>query len=449
MTINGTVTTQLPVPLEHPGSTKTITITLSSQTGEESTYTVTVTRLLSSDNNLKALSVTPGPLSPDFDSDQPTYTVDVATNVINVTVAATKSDPDAVMQIGSGSESVSVPGGTTSGQANVQLGVPGTATRVLVDVTAPNGKKKAYSITVNRLLSSDNNLRALEVDPGTLDPPFAAGTLQYTVGVATDVTQVTVTATKSDPDAVISGAVPNEGAAIVPLDGPGTQKDISITVTAPNGNHKTYIITVKRAASNNNNLSALGVAPGSLEPEFASNILSYTVDVGAKVVSITVTATKADANAVISGAVPNEGQATIQLDGPGTRKDISITVTAQNGSSKTYRIRINRLASTDSTLSALGVSAGSLDPPTFAPSTVNYTVNVGILVGSVTITATKSDPNAVMSALGSVIAAAGTPTGQVTISPGLGPNPPVNILVIAQDGVTRTTYTVTVTRSLF
>jgi hypothetical protein len=93
-----------------------------------------------------------------------------------------------------------------------------------------------------------------------------------------------------------------------------------------------------------------------------------------------------------------------------------------------------------------------LDPPTFAPSTENYRVNVGIFTSSVTITATKSDPNAVMSALGSVIAAAGTATGHVTVSPGLGVGvvgTPVDILVIAQDGVNRRTYTVTVTRTLF
>lgn len=73
MTINGTVTAAgqgRSVPLGPPGSTAAIPIALSSQTGGESAYTVTVTRLLSSDNNLSALTVTSGSLSPDFAPDQ-------------------------------------------------------------------------------------------------------------------------------------------------------------------------------------------------------------------------------------------------------------------------------------------------------------------------------------------------------------------------------------------
>ena len=47
VTINKAVTTHLSVPLGAPGSTTIITIVLEAQNGAESTYTVTVTRLLS------------------------------------------------------------------------------------------------------------------------------------------------------------------------------------------------------------------------------------------------------------------------------------------------------------------------------------------------------------------------------------------------------------------
>jgi hypothetical protein len=445
MTINGIPTAagqERSVPLGPPGSTETIPIALSSQTGIESTYTVAVTRLLSSDNNLKTLTVTQGPLSPAFASDQLTYRVDVATDVTGVTVAATKSDPNAVI-------SGDVP---NEGQATIQLDGPGTSKVVSIAVTAPNGNSKTYSVTINRAASSNNNLSSLDIEPGPLTPAFTPSRLAYTVDVGTKVTSVTVTATKADSNAVISGDVPNEGQATIQLNGPGNPTPISITVTAQNGISKTYTITVNRAApSSDNNLSTLSVTPGSLSPTFTAGQLTYTVDVGTKIDGITVSATKSDPDAVMSGSVTAgtgqaSGQATIPLGAPGTATPASITVTAPSGALKTYALTINRLASNESTLSALSVSAGSLDPA-FAPSTVNYTVTVGLLISSVTITATKSDPNAVMSALGSVIAAAGVPTGQVTVSPGLGANPPINILVIAQDGVTSTTYTITVTRS--
>ena len=430
------------IPLGPPGSPVTITITVSSQTGSESTYTVTVTRLLSSDNNLSALTVTPGILAPTFTSGTLNYAVDVATTVTSVTVAATKADPDAVI-------SGDLP---NDGQATIQLGGPGTSRNVSITVTAPNGNSKTYRVTIDRAASSNNNLSALTVAPGPLSPAFASDRLTYTVDVATTVTSVTVAATKADPNAVISGDVPNDGQATVQLNGPGTTTQVTITVTAQNGNSKTYRIDVERAApSSDNNLSALTVTPGILAPTFTSGTLNYAVDVATNVTSVTVAATKSDPDAVMSGSVTAgtgaaTGQATLPLDGPGTSKNVSITVTAPNGNAKTYTITVNRAApSSDAALSALTVSASSLNPD-FAAGTLSYTVNVPASVDSLTVTATKSDPNAGMSASGAVIATTGIATGSVSSPLGLGATTAFTITVIAQDGVSTRPYTINVFR---
>ena len=451
MTINNASTAAgqaQPIALGSPGSTVPITITLLSQAGGESTYTVNVTRLLSSDNSLKTLTVTPGSLSPLFDPTKLDYTLNVATNVPAVTIAVTKSDPGAVL---SGNVS-------NDGRATIQLDGPGTSKAVSIIVTAPNGESKTYRITINRAASSNNNLSALRVQVGTADqtlsPGFSSGETSYRVDVGTKVTSVTVTATKADPLAVISGGVPNEGQATIQLDGPGTQKDVSIHVAAQDGNVKTYTVTIKRAApSSNNNLSALSVTPGTLSPAFSADQLAYTVDVPTNISSVDVSATKADPDAVTSGSLSvgtgqAGGQASIPLGTPGTTTAVSITVRAPDGTSKEYSVTINRRASNDSTLSALSADAGTLDPP-FAPTIVNYTVQVGLLVGSVTITATKNDLNAIMSSLGSTIAAAGIPIGHVTVSPALGVGTTVDLTLIAQDGINRTEYKITVTRGLF
>ena len=454
MTINGipTATGQgRSVLLGPPGSITSITIVLESLNGTESTYTVNVTRLLSSDNNLSALDVTPGNLNPPFDPDIEDYTANVGVLVDSVTVSATKSDPNASMRIGS----VTVPPGTASGQATISLGAPGTPTPVSIEVTAPNGSKKSYAITVNRL-SDDNNLSALTVTPGALSPAFASNTLNYTADVGTGVTAVTVVATKSNPNAVLSGSIADPGAgqatgqATIPLGGPGTATPVTITVTAPNGNSKTYNITVNRAASSDNNLSALTVTSGALSPPFASNTLDYIVNVATDVTEVTVTATKSDPNAVLSGSIADPGagqatgQATIPLGGPGTATPVSITVTAPSGAFKTYSITVNRLSS-DNNLSALTVTPGSLFPD-FASSTTTYTVDVPFSVDSVTVSATKADPNAVMS--GDVTAGTGVATGEATFQ--LFPLIPrsVSITVTATNGESKT-YTITITRALF
>jgi len=170
----------------------------------------------------------------------------VANTVDQVTVAATKSDLNAVMQIGS----VTVPAGTASGSApNIPLGGPGTQTVVSISVTAQSGgAPKTYTITVNRAApASDNTLSALTVSPGILVPDFAPSTTTYSVDVPNSVDSVTVSATKADPNAVMSGDVTagtgvadgQETFPLVPL----FPRTVSITVTAPNGESKIYTIT--------------------------------------------------------------------------------------------------------------------------------------------------------------------------------------------------------------
>lgn len=449
MTINGVDTKPgqgRPVPLSPSETTTDITIVLTNQNGIESTYAIVVRKVA---NTLSALTVTPPGTfpPPGFTPNTLDYQVDVGSGVASVTVVATKADPHAVM-----SGSVTAKAGVATGKATIPLNGPGTDTLVSITVAVPNNEAKTYTITVHRALSGDNNLSALTVTPGPLVPAFAVATLNYTVDVATNVTEVIVTATKADPNAVISGDLPNEGQATIQLDGPGTSRVISIIVTAQDTvTTKTYRITVNRAASANNNLSTLTVTPGALVPAFAAATLDYTVDVATDVTEVTVTATKADSSAVLSGSIADPGkgqatgQATIQLGGPGTSTPLSITVTAPSGDFKTYAITVNRAApSSDNNLSALTVTGGPLVPD-FASNTMIYTLDVPSSVDSVTVSATKSDLNAVMS--GDVTAGTGIPTGQETFP--LVPLFPRTVLitVTAPNGDSKT-YTITITRAL-
>jgi hypothetical protein len=305
--------------------------------------------------------------------------------------------------------------GQATGQATIPLNGPGSSTSILITVTAPSGSSKPYAITVNRAApASDNNLSALAVTGQTLTPAFAANEQNYTVNVATGVTSVTVSATKSDPNATMSGdltagAGTASTSAVIPLNGPGTSKVVSITVAAPSGSSKTYTITVNRAApASDNNLSALAVTGQTLAPVFDAGTLGYTVDVATGVTSVTVSATKSDPNATMSGdltagAGTASTSAVIPLNGPGASKVVSITVAAPSGSSKTYTITVNRAAaappSTDAGLSSLTVNAGTLSPAFVAPGVSGlpgYTVAVPNATTSITITAVKANPAATL-----------------------------------------------------
>ncbi len=344
MTINGVTTSSgQERTIALPQTTTNIILELTAPGGTQNTYVVLVRKV---NNHLSALGVTPGPLAPVFAQDTLNYTVDVDNDITSVTVSATKADPNAVM-----SGSVTAGAGTATGQATIQLGEPGSRTEVAITVTASVGISKTYRITVSRV---NNNLSELQVTPGPLLPSFAPSQLSYTVNVGSTVESVGVSATKADPNAVMSGSLVagagiRTGQASIPLGGQGTATAVSITVTAPNGDAKTYRITVNRATPGSESaLSAMNVTPGPLVPAFTPGRLTYAVTVGAGTRSVTISATKADPNAVMSGAVAAAagtatGQATIQLGLPGSRTDMSITVIAPNQvSRRTYTISIFR-----------------------------------------------------------------------------------------------------------
>jgi hypothetical protein len=354
MTVNGEPTASgqaRTIPLGAAGSNTPIFIIVISQNGLQKTYTIGVNRAaLGGNSNLSGLTVSPGRLDPAFNANQTNYTTEVANSVTNVTITPRLQDSTAGMTVNGQP--------TDSGQSRtVTLNGEGSNTIIPLVVTAANGSQKTYIITVERAAQAgNNNLQSLSISPGALAPSFRSNRLTYTVDVEENVSSVTVSATKSDPNAVMSGDVAAgagtaTGQSTISLDGPGTSRVVSITVTAPSGSSRTYAITVERAAqAGNNNLQSLSISPGALAPSFRSNRLTYTVDVAENVSSVTVSATKSDPNAVMSGDVAAgagtaTGQSTISLDGPGTSRVVSITVTAPNQRSRTYTITVNRASS--------------------------------------------------------------------------------------------------------
>ncbi len=360
VTIDGTIATQRSISLGPPGSIKIIPIVLESQNGLTSTYTVTVTRLLSGDNNLKRLTVTPGTMTPSpspFDMNQLEYTVKVADKLAEgISVSAEKSDPSAKMVIGT----VLFPAGQPSGQTTIPIGVPGTTTPVSIVVTAPNGSEKIYRIIVNHL-SDDNSLSELLVEPGQLQPIFEKGTTPYTVDVAHTVEEIAVTAKLQDSNATIlingQGISSGEARPIRLNPAGGSPTRIEILVVAPNGDPNPYVITVTRPApSSNANLSALLVTAYSIanSVDYPIDLSSppYLLNVAADVATITVTAKPEDTDATMTikkaddlgegvSLLSDTESHVITVGAPGSDTDILVMVTAVNGTQKQYTIRVH------------------------------------------------------------------------------------------------------------
>ena len=393
----------------------------------------------SPDAKLSSFTVTPGTLQPAFSGDVRDYTMDVTSDVANVTVTARPQNAGATVSIN----------GQTTTSRSVSLTAPGSSTSLTITVTAPNGSQNTYIVTVNRAaLSGNNSLRSLTVSPGTLAPAFNANTLNYFVNVDSTVANVAVRPTLQDINASMTviglGPTRSGQARTIPLLGPGSSTPITIIVTAPNGTQKTYSVSVQRAAvGGNTNLQSLTVSPSTFFPPLNASTASDSVNVDSTAASIVVTAQPQDSGATIS----INGQTTTTLSVPlgavGSSTTILIEVTAPNGSQKTYTVLVNRTLTSQSgnnNLSTLDLSAGAL-ALVFDAANTSYDVVTTNTIPDTTVTATVADPTATLT-VNDFPATSGVPSVRIPLAPGATTSIP--IVVTAENGTPKT-YTVNIT----
>ena len=201
--------------------------------------------------------------------------------------------------------------------------------------------------------SSNNNLSSLSVSSGGIN--FNKNTTYYNVSVGSDVTNISISARAEDGGARISGT----GSKSLSY---GSNK-FNIVVTAPSGAKKTYTVNVNRKdnRSSNNNLSSLKVNGGDLKPGFSKGTTSYTLDVPYSISNLSVTAKAEDTKSKVTVSGNNNlvAEETTQ---------VTITVTAENGSKKIYTINVhrgkdpNKILSDNNYLTKIVPSIGILSP---------------------------------------------------------------------------------------
>ena len=145
VSINGSTTTSLSVPLGTAGSNTPITIEVMAPNLSLKTYTVTVYRAaiaLSGNNNLSSLAVSAGALVPAFDAANLNYDVAVPNTTADSTVTATVEDSTAALTI-NGSPAV-------SGMPSPSIPLAVGPNSIPIVVTAENGTLKTYTVTITR-----------------------------------------------------------------------------------------------------------------------------------------------------------------------------------------------------------------------------------------------------------------------------------------------------------
>jgi gliding motility-associated-like protein len=392
---------------------------------------------LSTDANLTSLGISSGTLSPVFASSNLAYSVDVANSVSTFTITPILSYGEALVSInGEVAE---------SGQASRAFDLALGDNNFSIVVTAADGKtKKTYTIEVHRI-SADATLADLSLTEGSLTPAFDAATTSYTALVSSSVTSVKVIPTLTDATASVKvngvTVVNKQQSASINLGiGPNV---ITVVTTAEDGTTtRTYTVTVTRVSVD---LSALSISSGTLSQTFSSSLTTYTSVLANAITSTTILPTAVDANSTVkvNSLVTTSGQASSPLALKVGDNAIDVDVIAQDGSlQKRYSVTLTRTGpSTVATLSNIALSNGTLSPA-FASGTTSYSATLPNSINSMTLTSTITEANATITVNGDPVIS-GQSSGLINLSVG------ANVITVegtAQDGVTKQTYTITVTR---
>lgn len=329
-------------------STMTVYVQVTSEDlTKNETYTLNISRTKSSVNTLSGITVSVGTLTPEFDPETTSYTVNVGGSIESINIGATLTDDRATILDGTGDHDLEV-----------------GDNKITITVQSESGAKREYIVNVVRAKKENNNLATLTVD-GVSVPDFDKDTLEYTLdNVPYSKTSIKIEATAEDTDATITGTG-NKGLQT------GENK-FEVVVTAQNGTPKTYTIYITRAKNNNAKLSLLSVNGYVLVPTFDSDTYDYEVTVDSTKETLSpneVTAVAEDTNATVF----KQEQTALSTT---TDNFYEVKVTAEDGvTTETYTIKVIRPKSSDALLKEVKVTGATISP-TFESNKFEYTLTV-------------------------------------------------------------------------
>ena len=131
-------------------------------------------RIASTSNYLSAITVSAGSLSPEFNKNTTSYTVDVASNVTTATVSAT---PEA--------SSSTVTGG---GEKTLNFGT----NQVVLTVKSETNTTKEYTILINRQDNRSTASNLLNLEFYNYNLSFNSATTNYTINVDSDISSLAI-----------------------------------------------------------------------------------------------------------------------------------------------------------------------------------------------------------------------------------------------------------------
>ena len=338
-----------------------IKVSGTSESGAVITYTLNVTRDVSSNADLSYLVVHEGALSRAFLPGVIEYDVIVPNGTRRLTIEASVKDPFATYTI-----------------LNASALKDGLNT-VIVRVTPQNKvgvKDYTLNVFVQTPAAENINLTDLKVSAGKLSPDFLPTRPFYRVKVGNEVSTINV-------NALVAKGIEVQGNGDHALD--VGNNIIVIKTKASNGVTKDYQVEVNRAPSSDTQLQSLQLSVLSSNYRFRPEIYVYNVSTRNNALTINPVTMHPKATTEIIG---NENFTT------NTKTIVLVRVTAEDGITKQdYVINVSKEASKNNSLKSLSITGINFTPE-FTPSKTTYTAQASQDVTQVVVSAQADDINA-------------------------------------------------------
>jgi len=362
------------------------------------------------------------------------------TSLSTFTVNGTGVEDGSTVELAPGTTAVSVVAVATAASSGATRTISGSSVipgnnTLTVLVTAESGARKPYTVTL-KVLDGNTDLGSLTIN--TLSQNM--NDTKFTFASTTTSINVIATAASSSATVAVTG-IPTGTAVVVP----GTTYKLKITVTAQNKVYKDYEYDV-RVQSNDNTIDSVYI--NSVLVNFDSNNTAVVTSVAATAPNSLVLLANEATPATLQYKVENDGPLqsitsgvlkTVPIQQNGTTQ-LFVIITPEDAaiSSKTYTITVYS-RSNDTNLAA--VNGITVTPSGGSPSTVTngQTITLARDVNIVTVYATASYSEALVN----IDEEIGTTSSSKSITVASGTSKLVNITVTATDGVTSTSYSVT------
>lgn len=244
----------------------------------------------------------------------------------------------------------------------------GTGKITLKDIKAMDDENNEITIsevsTTVKVLDNNSFLTNIKLDDkniNTYGVTFAPNTTNYTINV-TKKSSINISVEKSSTVSVAGIGTKNLTCGVNNIDIISTSEDKTKTTT--------YKLVINRNCDSDTTLKNIVISSGKLNPSYVASTRSYNVDVTKDIDKITISAVKNNDTQKVTGVVKDYA---LKF---GENK-FTITVVAENGSSKDYVITVNRqdTRSTNNNLKSLEIEEGKLNKE-FKSDVLEYQMKV-------------------------------------------------------------------------